>query len=214
MRILMSLEGPLTDSLRSFASSAVSCVLLALIAAALPALAAAQAAGGQPATTIPKPASAGNDDHGDYFGGINVWNRVLNRGVSTTFQPGWFAGASYRITHAISVTGEAAADYHDENGTSQHRTTFSGGVRFQSGAKVARIKPFAQILMGTGMDNLGTDGATNHYPVVTPGGGVDFGFGGHLAARFKVDFPLYATFGDVNKGARIAIGLSVPVGTR
>jgi hypothetical protein len=159
-------------------------------------------------------AAAAQDDHGDYYGGINAANRVLNRGESTTFQPGWFAGASYRITHIISVMGEASADYHDDNGTSQHITTFSGGVRFQSGLRAAKIKPFALILMGTGMDNLGTDGATNHYPVVTPGGGVDFSLTEHLAARVKVDFPLYATFGDVHKGARIAFGIAVPVGTR
>jgi len=169
---------------------------LALIVVVLPASAAAQ------------------DDRGDYFGGVNVVNRVLNRGVSTTFQPGWFAGASYRVTHIISVTGEAAADYHDENGTSQHRTTFSGGVRFQSGTHAARVRPFMLIMLGTGTDNLGTNGATNHYPVVTPGGGVDFSLAGHLAARVKLDFPLYATFGDVHKGARLALGLSVPVGTR
>jgi hypothetical protein len=204
----------MTVRILTFASSVVRCVPLALILAALPAPAAAQAAAGQPSTPPPRPASAGNDDHGDYFGGINVWNRVLNRGVSTTFQPGWFAGASYRITHVISVTGQAAADYHDENGTSQHLTTFSGGVRFQSGAREAKLRPFAQILMGTGMDNLGTNGETNHYPVVTPGGGIDFAFAQHLAARVKLDFPLYATFGDVHKGARIAFGLSIPVGTR
>jgi hypothetical protein len=64
------------------------------------------------------------------------------------------------------------------------------------------------------MDNLGTNGATNHYPVVTPGGGADFTFAEHLAARVKLDFPLYATFGDVHKGLRLALGLSVPVGTR
>jgi len=162
---------------------------------------------------LPAPAAA-QDDHGDYFGGVNAYNRVLNRGESTTFQPGWFAGASYRVTHIVSVTGEVAADYHDDNGTSRHITTFSGGVRFQSGTRAAKVRPFASILMGTGMDNLGTNGATNHYPVVTPGGGVDFAFAQHFAARVKLDFPLYATFGDVHKGARIAFGLSVPVGTR
>src|SRR5262252_7921712 len=89
--------------------------------------------------------AAAQDDHGDYYGGVDAYNRVLNRGESTTFQPGWFAGASYRITHIISVTGEAAADYHSENGASQHITTFSGGVRFQSGARSARVRPFATI---------------------------------------------------------------------
>jgi Outer membrane protein beta-barrel domain len=162
---------------------------------------------------LPAPAAA-QDDHGDYFGGVNAVNRVLNRGESTTYSPGWFAGAAYRVTHAISVTGEVAADYRDENGTRQHITTFSGGVRFQSGARAAKLRPFALILMGTGMDDLGTDGATNHYPVVTPGGGVDVRLADHVAARVKLDFPLYATFGDVHKGARVAFGLSVPVGTR
>jgi hypothetical protein len=158
--------------------------------------------------------AAAQDDHGDYFGGVAIANRVLNRGVSTTFQPGWFAGASYRITHVISVTGEATADYHDDNGTSQHRMTFSGGVRIQSGSRAAKVRTFASILMGTGMDNLGVDGATNHYPVITPGGGADFRLAPHAAVRLKLDFPLYATFGDVYKGARVAVGLSVPVGTR
>ncbi|HEY2431583.1 MAG TPA: outer membrane beta-barrel protein [Vicinamibacterales bacterium] len=187
---------------------------LLLTAALLPAPAAAQAASGQPTTTPAKSTPSGSDDHGDYFGGIDVVNRVLNRGESTTYQPGWFAGASYRITHVVSVTGEATADYRDDNGTSQHITTFSGGVRFQSGSRAAKVRPFATILMGTGLDNLTTDGTTNHYPVVTPGGGADFRLAEHLAARVKLDFPLYATFGDVHKGARLALGISVPVGTR
>jgi len=186
---------------------------LLLTVAVLPAPAAAQAAG-QPSSTPAKAAASGSDDHGDYYGGIDVMNQVRNRGVTTNFQPGWFAGASYRVMHAISVVGELSADYHDADGTSQHRSTFSGGVRFQSGTRAARVKPFAQLLMGTGMDNLGTAGTTNHYAVVTPGGGADFSFARHLAARVKLDFPLYASFGDVHKGARLALGLSVPVGTR
>ena len=35
-----------------------------------------------------------------------------------------------------------------------------------------------------------------------------------LTARVKLDFPLYATFGDVHKGLRLALGLSLPMGTR
>jgi hypothetical protein len=158
--------------------------------------------------------AAAQDDHGDYFGGVNLANRVLNRGVSTTYQPGWFAGASYRITHVISVQGEATGDYHDANGASQHRLTFSGGVRIQSGSQAAKVKPFVTILMGTGIDNLGINGAANHYPVVTPGGGADFRLAPHAALRVKADFPLYATFGDVYKGARVAVGLAVPVGRK
>ena len=112
--------------------------------------------------------------------------------------------------------GEVSGDYHKDSGTTFHVYTFSGGVRFQSGSKAQRAKPFAQLLMGTGVDNgsIGHSTPTNHFPVVTPGGGVDFGVAKHFAARFKLDFPLYATFGDVHKGTRFSIGASIPVGSR
>ena len=32
--------------------------------------------------------------------------------------------------------------------------------------------------------------------------------------RLKLDFPLYATFGDVHKGIRMSLGISMPVGTK
>ena len=167
---------------------------------------------------LPAPAwaQAGGDDHGDYAAGIHLFNRILNRGETTTYQPGFFAGASYRLAHFVSLMGEMAADYDKEAGTTFHVYTFSGGVRFQSGGKAQRAKPFAQLLMGTGVDNgsIGHSTPTNHFPVVTPGGGVDVGLAKHLAARLKLDFPLYATFGDVHKGARLSIGASIPVGTR
>jgi len=170
-------------------------------------------------TPAPPPASssgAGLDYHGDYAAGINAFDRIRNRGETTTYAPGWFAGASYRITRVISVVGEIGADYKKESGTSFHLYTFSGGARFQSGRKAARARPFAQILLGTGLDNgnVGQSTPTNHFPVVTPGGGLDVRLAKHVAARVKLDFPLYATFGDVHKGLRLAIGASVPVGTK
>ena len=188
----------------------------ALVAALalLPAPAAAQAASStSPAKAAPAP---GGDDHGDYVAGVNPFNRILNRGETTTYKPGFFAGASYRLAHVISVMGEATGDFHKDSGTTFHVYTFSGGVRFQSGSKALRASPFAQILMGLGVDNgsLGHSTPTNHFPVVTPGGGVDLRLATHLAARLKLDFPLFATFGDVHKGARLAIGASIPVGSR
>jgi hypothetical protein len=49
---------------------------------------------------------------------------------------------------------------------------------------------------------------------VTPGGGVDLALTKHFAGRVKLDFPLYATFGDVHKGIRMSLGISMPVGTK
>ena len=70
---------------------------------------------------------------------------------------------------------EIGGDYTTESGESLYVYTFSGGVRFQSGTRAERFKPFAQILMGTGWDNgsVGQSTPTNHFPVVTPGGGLD-----------------------------------------
>jgi hypothetical protein len=87
-------------------------------------------------------------------------------------------------------------------------------ARFQSGRKAARARPFAQLLLGTGVDNgnVGQSTPKNHFPVVTPGGGLDVRLSKHAAARVKLDFPLYATFGD--KGFRFALGVSVPVGSK
>jgi len=170
----------------------------------------------QPAAPQATAAHSTGDYHGDYEAGVNFFDRILNRGVTTTYSPGWHAGASYRITHVISVVGEAAGDYNKDEGTTFYVYTFSGGARFQSGAKAARLRPFAQVLLGTGMDNgaVGQSPTKNHFPVVTPGGGIDVGVAKHLAARVKLDFPLYATFGDVHKGLRLSLGASVPVGTK
>jgi hypothetical protein len=164
-----------------------------------------------------KPAVATEQDyHGDYVFGINAFDRILNRGETTTYSPGWFAGASYRVTRIISVVGELGGDYKKESGTSFYLYTFSGGARFQSGRKSARARPFLQLLLGTGVDNgnIGQSTPKNHFPVVTPGGGLDVRLVKHADARVKLDFPLYATFGDVHKGFRLALGVSVPVGTR
>lgn len=190
----------------------ITAVATLLLIAGLSAPAEAQT----PAAPASASASAGVDNHGDYEAGINLFDRVRNRGVTTTYAPGWYAGASYRIVHLISVVGEIGGDYKRSSGTSLYVYTFSGGARFQSGTKSQRVKPFAQVLMGTGVDNgsVGQDPKKNHFPVVTPGGGVDVGVAKHAAARVKLDFPLYATFGDVHKGVRLSLGVSVPVGTK
>ncbi|MGH9411413.1 MAG: hypothetical protein ACRD1V_18405 [Vicinamibacterales bacterium] len=181
-----------------------------LLVCSLPGLAAAQTA--QPAQPAPAAASSGGGYHGDYEIGVNFFDRVRNRGVTTTYSPGWYAGASYRVMSVISVVGEIAADYKNP----LHAYTFSGGARFQSGSKAARARPFAQVLMGAGADNggIGQSPTHNRFPVVTPGGGVDVRLGPHVAARVKLDFPIFATFGDAHKGFRFSLGASIPLGTK
>jgi hypothetical protein len=197
--------------IRTVAAPSLAVALLLVLSA--PAAAQTGPSGPQPPAKA-KASSSSDDYHGDFDAGINLFNRVRNRGVSSTYKAGWHAGASYRLIHVISLVAEASGDYRKLPAYTANIYAFSGGVRFESTAKAERVKPFAQLLMGTAMDNGSGTGPKNHYPVVTPGGGIDLGLAHHLAARLRLDFPLYATFGDVHKGARLAIGISVPLGTR
>jgi hypothetical protein len=183
------------------------------LALSAPASAQAGPSGSQPPAQA-KPSSSGGDYKAEFDAGITLFNHVKNRGVTTKYKTGWHAGASFRLIHVISLIGEASGDYQKLSGYTANILAFSGGVRFESMGKEERVKPFAQLLMGTAMDNANRTGPKNHYPVVTPGGGIDFGLAHHVAARLRLDFPLYATFGDVLKGTRLGIGLSFPTGTR
>lgn len=159
------------------------------------------------------PSSSSGESKGDVDFGVNFGNWVRNRGVINLYKKGWHAGASYRITHLISVISEISADYRQLPGFTAKLYTYAGGARFQSGTTGTHLSPFAQIVIGGGQDN--DDGAkTNHYPIVSPAGGVDLGLGQHAALRLRADFPLYMTFGDVFKGARLSAGLSFPFGKR
>ena len=160
-----------------------------------------------------KPPASNGDYRGDFDGGVDLFNRVKNRGVTVKYKTGWHAGASYRIIHLVSVVTEIGADYHKLPTYTANLYSFSGGVRFQSTTKGERFKPFAQLLMGTSWDNGTGIGLTNHYVSVAPGGGVDVLLAPHIAARLRLDFPLYSTFGDAHKGTRLSIGVAVPLGT-
>jgi hypothetical protein len=129
-----------------------------------------------------------------------------------TYKTGWFVGGAYHITHAINLIGLLGADYRSATGYTANIYTYSGGVRFESEAE-KRIKPFLQLLMGGAQDNGTGDGIKNRYPVLTPGGGVDFGVNKKVAIRLRLDFPLFMRFGnDVYKGTRFSAGVVVPIG--
>lgn len=157
--------------------------------------------------------AASAEPKGEVSFGASLGNWVRNRGVVDRYKSGWNLGAWYRITHLISVIGDLAGDYR-KVGYTAHIYTYAGGARFQRRTNDQRVSPFLQITLGAGQDNGNGTGKSNHYPVVTPGGGVDASLGHRAAVRLRLDFPLYTTFGDVYKGARVSAGLSFPFGTR
>lgn len=196
--------------------------LLALAWAA-PAFAQTPAA---PAPSRPAASSSpGGAAGGDFEAGVDLVTTVRNEGTSTTFKGGWYAGASYRVRRVISVLAEAHGDYRSAGGHPSNIYTYGGGVRFESGRRDVRIKPFAQLILGGGQDNGGSStGTTNHYPMLAPGGGVDLGISHSAALRVAVDFPLLMTTGDpltgqvsaghTVKGTRLSIGVTFPLGSR
>ena len=111
---------------------------------------------------------------------------------------------SYNSAAAANGTHNFTCKAYDSAGNS----TTSAAI----GATVSNTAPPANTWVkrfgGTGIDNgsVGQSPTKNHFPVVTPGGGVDLRATKHLAARLKLDFPLYATFGDVHKGLRLSLG--------
>ena len=164
------------------------------------------------AAAAPAPASV--EPRGDVEAAVDVIMRLRNRGETVSYKKGWHAGASYRIVHLISVMAEVGGDYRTLPGYTAHIYSYSGGVRFESEAPQPALKPFAQITMGGAQDNGDGTGTTNHYPVVSPGGGLDVRLSSRAAFRLRLDFPLYMTFGDVFKGTRVAVGVSMPFGSR
>lgn len=181
-----------------------------------------------PAASVPaKPAAASSDGlaRGDFAAGVDIATWVRNQGTTTTYKGGWHAGGSYRIRRVISAVAEATGDYRSVSGHTANIYTYGGGVRFQSGRKGLRIRPFAQAILGGGQDNGdGSTHRTNHYPMLTPGGGVDLAISHRAAIRVSLDFPLLMTTADPLTGrpsaghtlkcTRVAIGVAVPLGSR
>lgn len=170
----------------------------------------AQAVPGAPSVSTSR---MGDESQGDVDAGFNFM-RVRNQGVSEPFNQGVHAGLSYRFAPLLSVFGEVSADYHKLDGYTRHIYAYGGGIRFNSPRQHARIDPLAQISVGWAQDNGTGDGHINYYPFVSPGVGVDLGLFQGVAARVRADFPLWMTFGDVFKGARVSFGLSCRFGAR
>lgn len=200
---------------------------LAVLTSVLLASAAPVFAQTPPASAPPKPAPVASDRlaRGDFDAGADIATWVRNQGTTTTYKGGWHAGGSYRIRRVISVVAEATGDYRSAGGHTANIYTYGGGVRFQSGRKDLRIRPFAKAILGGGQDNGdGSIHTTNHYPILTPGGGLDLGVSHGAAIRVSLDFPLLMTTADPLTGqssaghtlkcTRVAIGVAFPLGSR
>src|SRR4029079_10063009 len=121
-----------------------------MLAAVLTAPAFAQTSSGPAAQNPPASTSGspGADSQGDFDAGYNPITWVRNQGTTTKYEKGWHAGASYRIRQVISVIAEASGDYRSVDGNTANIYTYAGGVRFQSGRRDVKVRPFAQLLFG------------------------------------------------------------------
>ena len=187
----------------------IGSIVLALVLA-LAGPAAAQTAPGRPAVTTTR---MGDEAQGDVDAGLNFM-RIRNAGVTEPFNQGFHAGASYRISHLLSVFGDVSADMHKLPDYTKHIYAYGGGIRVNKPNQHRRIDPLAQVMIGWAQDNGTNDGHHNYYPFVAPAAGLDLGLAKGVAARVRVDFPLWMTFGDIYKGTRVSVGLSCTVGAR
>jgi len=186
-------------------------LIASILGVVLAAGAAAPAAGQTPAPAAPAMVPRGSTT-GSVEGGVDLGMGVRNRGETDTYKSGWYAGGSFYLVHTIHLIGLLGADYRSESGFTANVYTYSGGVRFES-EQAKKVKPFIQLLMGGAQDNGTGDGTKNRYPVLTPGGGADFGVAKHVVIRARLDFPLFMKFGnDVYKGTRFSTGIVIPIG--
>jgi hypothetical protein len=122
-----------------------------------------------------KPAAATEQDyHGDYVFGINAFDRILNRGETTTYSPGWFAGASYRVTRIISVVGELGGDYKKSRGLVLSLHVLGRGA-LPVGPEVSAREavPAAPARHGSRQRQHRAEHPEEPLSGVTPGGGLD-----------------------------------------
>jgi len=186
------------------------------LAVALTALSATSATAQTPRPAAPaKPTSSSDSFPAMSFdGSLNVVMKVLNRGVSSTYKPGWTFGASIHASSFINVIASMSGDYNkDAVGYTANIYSYGGGVRFESINSPKKVRPYIQVLLGGAQDNGDGTGKINHCPFVAPGGGATFVINKRAAVRAMLDFPLYMTFGDVYKGRRFSAGFVVPIGT-
>jgi len=154
----------------------------------------------------------------EIFGGYSYLRAPGNSVLEETagddvYALGWFAGAAHRVWRRVDLVGEAGGQYKSgvtlEEDASFSLHSLLGGARasIERGPTVL----FAQALAGATHAHASAFGTTAGSTAFTlqGGGGVDYGFTPHLAARVQVDYRLIPAFGglDATHQVRVAAGL-------
>jgi hypothetical protein len=147
--------------------------------------------------------------------GIDVVNRVTNKGLTNVYTGGFYAGASWRIKTLISVMTVITADFDKRDAYTANIYTYAGGARFDLRTPEGRVRPFAQVVLGLGQDNgidAETPNKTNYYPYLAPGVGTDLAVHDKLSVRVRVDVPILMRYSDSYTGIRFSAGIAIPFG--
>jgi hypothetical protein len=150
----------------------------------------------------------------DVEAGLNVVDRVTNKGTSHVYSGGFYAGASFRLKALISVMALVSGEYDKRDTYTANLYSYSGGARFDFLA-TGRVRPFAQILLGLGQDNgidAETPNKTNYYPYLAPGIGTDLAVHRRLSVRVRFDVPILMRYSDSYTGLRFSAGIAIPIG--
>jgi hypothetical protein len=153
----------------------------------------------------------------DVEAGLNVVDRVTNKGTSHVYSGGFYAGASFRLKALISVMALVSGEYDKRDTYTANLYSYSGGARFDFMAPTGRVRPFAQILLGLGQDNgidAETPNKTNYYPYLAPGVGTDLAVHRKLSVRVRFDVPILMRYSDSYTGLRFSAGIAIPIGGR
>jgi hypothetical protein len=153
----------------------------------------------------------------DVEAGLNVVDRVTNKGTSHVYSGGFYAGASFRLKALISVMALVSGEYDKRDTYTANLYSYSGGARFDFMAPTGRVRPFAQILLGLGQDNgidAETPNKTNYYPYLAPGVGTDLAVHRRLSVRVRFEVPILMRYSDSYTGLRFSAGIAIPIGGR
>ena len=153
----------------------------------------------------------------DVEAGVNVADRVTNKGITNVYSRGFYAGGSFRLKALISVMAVVTAEYDQRDAYTANIYTYSGGARFDFMAPTGRVRPFAQVVLGLGQDNgidAETPNKTNYYPYLAPGVGTDLAVHDRVSVRVRVDVPILMRYSDSYTGIRFSAGIAIPFGGR
>lgn len=183
------------------------------LALAVPAFAQQPPAPGKPAAA-PK-MSGGSDNVGD-IAIVYDYSRFQHNGAKDTYSKGWEFSAAKRVGNTgISLLGAFAGVYEGDKNPTGRVLSILGGVRFSHHGHMP-VKPFAEVLFGSGNDNgnqlVGANTDHNHFSQLNFGGGVDLAIGNRAALRAKFLSANFLDFGTVHKGFQVGVGLVVPFG--